>query len=314
MNPRQFLRPVILSFSLAAAAFAQVAERPLITLWPSGAPGAIASDVYKEEVVYRDNDRNKPRISRVTNPQLEVFLPPKEKLNGTAVVICPGGGYSVLAYDHEGIQVARFFNKAGIAAFILKYRLPSDAIMENKSVGPLQDVQEAIRTVRRRAKEWGIKPDRIGVMGFSAGGHLAGSATTLYSLPVYTPADKTSARPDFSILVYPVLSLRKDIAHRGSRQNLIGKDPAPELERQFSIPLQVDAKTPPTFLIHSTDDETVPIENSLEYYQAARQHKVPVEVHVYPTGGHGYGLGGDKGTPREWGETLNAWLRSRGLL
>jgi acetyl esterase/lipase len=290
------------------------ADRPKVKLWPEQPPGALVDANYAEEIVYRDNDPNKPRISRVTEPALEVFLPAKDKANGTAVVVCPGGGYGVLAYDHEGIQVGRFFNELGIAAFILKYRLPSDAIMQDKAVGPLQDVQEAIRTVRRRADEWRVDPKKVGVMGFSAGGHLAASATTLYSLPVYPVADNVSARPDFSILVYPVISMQEELSHGGSRQNLLGKTPDPAREKQFSLDQQVNEHTPPTFLIHSSDDGAVRVENSLNFYLAAKKHKVPVELHIYPNGGHGYGLGVNPGSPKEWPETLKSWLRANGLL
>lgn len=300
----------LLSFlALTAAAFA--GDR--LPLWPGLPPGGIEAASYKEEVVLRDNDPNKPRMSKVTAPTLEVRLAPKDKANGTAVVICPGGGYAFLAYDHEGVQVADWFNARGISAFVLKYRLPSDAIMKDKSVGPLQDVQEAIRTVRRRAAEWGINPARIGVMGFSAGGHLAATASTLFDDAVY-PSDGTSARPDFSILVYPVISMQAGLTHGGSRQNLLGSDPAPERVDHFSNERQVKANTPPAFLIHAEDDKTVPVENSLQYFAAMKQHGVPAELHIYPEGGHGFGLGQMPGKPAQWPDALAAWLKSRGLL
>jgi acetyl esterase/lipase len=298
----------------ASVAFAAETPAPKIKLWPNQPPGSLASETYKEDVVLRDNDPNKPRISKVTEPTLEVFLPEKANANGTAVVVCPGGGYSVLAYDHEGIQVARFFNKLGVAAFVLKYRLPSDEIMKDRSVGPLQDVQEAIRTVRRRAAEWGVNPAKIGIMGFSAGGHLAGSATTLFNLKVYEPVDATSARPDFSILVYPVISMKPGLTHGGSRKNLIGDDADATKEAQFSIEKQVTAETPPTFLVHSLDDGTVPVENSIDYALAAKQLKVPVELHLYPRGGHGYGLGVSPTSPQEWPDVLKMWLKKNGWL
>ena len=304
------MKPAIFLLMLTAS-FSQAAEPAIVKLWPANPPGSTPSADYVEQTSLPEGAKH-PWYSRVTEPTLDVRLP--EKGNGTAVVICPGGGYTILAYDHEGVQVAEFFNRLGVAAIILKYRLPSDAIMENKSVGPLQDVQEAIRTVRRRAGEWKIDPNRIGVLGFSAGGHLAASATTLYDEPVYTPADSTSARPDFSILVYPVISLSTEVSHGGSRKNLLGDNPDPALETRFSLDQQVNADTPPTFLIHSVDDGAVPIENSLLFFNAARKHKVPVELHAYPTGGHGYGLGGREGTPKDWPDALEAWLRSNGWL
>lgn len=285
-----------------------------VMLWPGHPPGAIADPAYVEEIVYRDAEKTQARVSKVTEPTLEIYLPPADKANGTGVIICPGGGYSVLAYDHEGIQVAEFFNRLGIAAFILKYRLPSDAIMQDKSVGPLQDAQEAIRTVRRRAADFAVDPAKIGIMGFSAGGHLAASATVLHDWTVYPATDATSARPDFSILVYPVISMQADLSHGGSRKNLLGAEPDAARMEKLSIDRQVNERTPPTFLIHSVDDRTVLVENSINYVLAAKKHKVPVELHVYPTGGHGYGLGVSPQSPRSWPEVLKTWLKANGWL
>jgi acetyl esterase/lipase len=213
------------------------------------------------------------------------------------------------------VQVAQWFNARGVAAFVLKYRLPSDEIMKDKSVGPLQDVQEAIRTVRRRAAEWKVDPAKIGIMGFSAGGHLAGTASTMYAERVYEPADATSARPDFSILVYGVLSFDPAITHGGSRQNLLGKKSTKEEIERFSNELHVNAKTPPAFLVHSQNDKTVPVENSIRYYQAMTKNGVPGELHLYEKGAHGYGFG-NQNTPtaKHWPEALAAWMASRGLL
>ena len=309
MSPRI---PVVL-LSLFSSLAAVAAAAPFkVKLWPGEPPGAIASSTYREVVQLRDNDPNKPRISKVTEPTLEVFLPPKETATGAAVVICPGGGYGVLAYDHEGIQVAKFFNSIGIAGLVLKYRLPSDEIMQDKSVGPLQDVQEAIRTARRRAAEWGYSPNKIGVMGFSAGGHLAGTATTMYAEKVYTPADATSARPDFSILVYGVLSLDPSIVHGGTAKSLLGPKPDPAQVERFSSDLRVDAQTPPTFVVHSQDDKTVPVEHSLRFFRAMKKFNVPGELHIFEKGGHGYGLGVNPGSPSHWPDTLKVWLKAHG--
>lgn len=309
MHPRSLVAFPVVFLSLVAASAAAPFK---VKLWPGEPPGAIASQTYKEVVQYRDNDPEKPRISKVTEPTLEVFLPPKEKATGAAVVICPGGGYAVLAYDHEGIQIAKWFNEIGIAGIVLKYRLPHDEIMKDKSVGPLQDVQEALRTARRRAAEWGYAPDKIGVMGFSAGGHLAGTATTMYAEKVYAPADATSARPDFSILVYGVLSFDPSITHGGSSKNLLGAGASREQLDRFSNELRVDANTPPTFLIHAQDDKTVPVENSLRFFQAMKKAGVPGELHVHEKGGHGFGLGVNKGSPAHWPVALQAWLKLRG--
>ncbi len=300
--------------SLSLCAVEQPSVSTNLKLWPTQPPGSQSSSKYREEIVYRDAEKTKSRISKVTEPNLEVFLPAADKANGTAVVICPGGGYTVLAYDHEGIDVAKFFNELGIAAFILKYRLPSDEIMVDKKVGPLQDVQEAIRTVRRRAAEYRVNPAKIGIMGFSAGGHLAGSASTLYTEQVYEPSDATSARPDFSILVYGVLSFQQDISHGGSRKKLLGANPDQATLDRFSAELRVNAQTPPAFLIHSQDDSTVNPENSLRYFQAMTRFKVPCELHIYPSGGHGYGLGVNPNSPSQWPESLKHWLKSRQLL
>jgi acetyl esterase/lipase len=283
-----------------------------VKLWPGQPPGALVNPDYSETITYRDNDPTKPRISKVTDPALEVFLPPADKANGTAVVVCPGGGYGLLAYDHEGTQVACWFNELGIAAAVLKYRLPAESIMEDKSVGPLQDAQEAIRTVRRRAAEWRINPAKIGIMGFSAGGHLAATASTLFAEKVYEPADATSARPDFSILVYPVISMDASITHSGSRRGLLGMTPTPEKVAKFSADLQVGPQTPPAFLIHSADDRTVPIENSIQYFLALRKAGVAGELHAYPFGRHGYGLGVEPNSPKEWPDVLKVWLRVNG--
>jgi acetyl esterase/lipase len=313
-GPVHALAPVLTIACLPALFAAADADPRHFTMkvWPHQPPGSRVDPNYVETIIYRDNDPAKPRHSQVTDPTLEVFLAPADKANGSAVVICPGGGYSVLAYDHEGIQVARWFNAIGIAGVILKYRLPSDAIMADKSVGPLQDAQEAIRLVRRNAAAWGIDPKRIGILGFSAGGHLAATASTLFAEKVYEPADKASARPDFSILVYPVISMQTGVSHGGSRANLLGPDPDVALCTKFSADERVGPQTPPAFLIHSADDGAVPLENSLRYCLALRNHGVAGELHVYPRGGHGYGLGINPDSPASWPEVLKLWLQANG--
>ncbi|HXK59380.1 MAG TPA: alpha/beta hydrolase [Acidobacteriota bacterium] len=287
------------------------AETITVKVWPDGPPGARISAEYQEETVF---DQGKPRIKKVTDPVLLVYLPPPEKANGTAVVICPGGGYTLLAIDHEGYDIAAWLNEMGIAGIILKYRLPSDQIMEDKTIGPLQDAQEAIRIVRRRAAEWRIDPNRIGIMGFSAGGHLAATASTHFADVTYTPADSTSARPDFSILLYPVISLQRPYVHGGSRNNLLGPEPDEALVERFSNERHVAPDTPPAFLVHSGDDRSVPVNNSIVYYQALLANDVPAELHIYQKGGHGYGLAPQGGTESGWPEACRRWLKTRGLV
>jgi len=296
---------------LFAAVTVASAQTTTVKVWPEGPPGAKPDPNYREETLM---DQGKPRVARVTDPVLLVYLPAPEKANGSAVVICPGGGYIRLAIDHEGYDIANWLNEMGIAGIILKYRLPSDTIMENKSVGPLQDAQEAVRIVRRRAQEWHINPNRIGIMGFSAGGHLAATASTHFDDQVYKPADATSARPDFSILLYPVISMSPPNVHMGSRNNLLGPTPNQALIDHFSNELRVTSQTPPAFLVHSADDRAVPMGNSINYFEALLKNNVPAEMHVYQKGGHGYGLAKGRGTESGWPDACRAWLKQMGLL
>jgi len=287
------------------------AQNKIVNLWNEHIPGSMANEKYVEENLVVENGA--VRVQKVTNPTLSVYLPAKEKANGSAIVICPGGGYARLAFDHEGIQIAKWFNGLGVAAFILKYRLPNDTIMENKSVGPLQDVQEAIRYVRRNSSQWNLNPLKIGVIGFSAGGHLAATASTLFANKVYN-SDSTCARPNFSILIYPVISMNSEITHSGSRQNLLGPNPSQNLVDHFSTEKQVSPSTPPTFLVHSQDDKTVPVQNSVNYFLALKKNNVPSELHIFEKGGHGYGMGKEKGTESEWTEMCKQWLLQKGFL
>jgi acetyl esterase/lipase len=296
---------------MSSFSFGLYAQNHTLKVWPEKIPGSKVAEGYKEETMMDDG---RPRISKVTDPELIVYLPEKEKANGTAVVICPGGGYGRLAIDHEGWDVAKWFNKRGVAGIVLKYRLPSDAIMSDKSIGPLQDVQEAIRIVRRKAAEWNIDPGKVGVMGFSAGGHLAGTASTMYNEKVYTVNDGISARPDFSILMYGVLSMEEDITHKGSLENLLGKNPSKEMQNKFSNELHVTKETPPAFLVHSEDDGAVPVENSIRYFQALKKNSVPGELHIYEKGGHGYGLAIGRGTESQWPVACETWLKSHGWI
>ena len=251
------------------------------------------------------------RISQVSKPTLTRFIAAKP--NGMSVIICPGGGYMRLAFDHEGVEVAKAFNALGISAFVLKYRLPTDKTQVDRSLAPLQDAQQAIRLVRKNAEKWGLKADKIGIMGFSAGGHLAATATTLFATKADpSVSDTTSVRPDFSMLIYPVASFVEEITHKGSRNSLIGDKPTAEKTQLFSNELQVTAQTPPTFLVHAADDGAVPVENSIRFYQACVKNKVPVEMHLYPKGGHGFGMN-NKTTEDKWFERLANWLKTLSL-
>jgi len=252
-------------------------------------------------------------VHKISRPTLAIFLPKKEKANGTAVVICPGGGYGINAAGHEGTDVAKVFAEMGVAAFVLKYRIPNDLTMLNREIGPLQDAQQAIKTVRERAKEWNIHPGRIGIMGFSAGGHLASTAGTHYNKVVIPNIENTSVRPDFMMLIYPVISFNRSIGHAGSANQLIGKTPSPEKIQEYSNELQVNDQTPPTFLVHASDDGAVIPQNSIVFYQALVQHKVPAELHIYQSGGHGFGMK-QKSKNELWMERCRNWMEVNGWL
>ena len=286
-----------LIFTVPVSVTKAVDSHQVELLWPNGAPGAKGT---------ADGDK----------PSLTIYLPEKEKATGAAVVIFPGGGYGHLAMDHEGHQIAQWLNSIGVAGFIVKYR------HRNSGAGyghpaPIQDAQRAIRMVRSRAKEWGIDPGRIGIIGFSAGGHLASTAgthfNTRYSEPV-DEIDQSSCRPDFMILMYPVISFTEWYTHKGSMINLLGKNPDKDLMESFSNEKQVTSETPPTFLVHADDDKVVPAENSVAFYLALRKAGVPAEMHIYEKGGHGFGPGIGKGACSSWMARCADWMKGRGLL
>lgn len=292
---RQLLLGVLITLSTIAAGYAQQ-EIPLYD-----GPIPNAKDVPDEEVRRADQI-----VSNVSRPTLSVFLPPADKATGAAVVICPGGGYGVLVIKREGYDVAEAFTRQGIAAFVLKYRLPSDKTMIDKSIGPLQDAQRAIQLVRQRAAEWHVNPQKVGIMGFSAGGHLASTAGTHFSSPQISNPANTSLRPDFMVLVYPVISLDAQIGHAGTRTNLLGASPTAEQLKLYSNQEQVTATTPPTFLTHAGDDKVVPVANSVVFYEALQKQSIPTDMHLYTYGGHGYPK-----TPTfdEWFGRCLHWLR-----
>lgn len=257
-------------------------EIPLYAGKIPNATGAV-SEEYKEA-----NDQVDSLTFRVSVPTLTVFLPPKDKSNGTAVIICPGGGYHVLLTKREGSDVARVFNKLGVTAFVLKYRLPSNKTMKDPSIGPLQDAQRAIQLVRQGATQWHIDPQKIGIMGFSAGGHLAATAGTHYDEALIDNTGAVSLRPDFMLLINPVISFTDSIGHTGSRQNLLGDGITDEQIRRFSNELQVNKTTPPAFLVHANTDVVVPVTNSLAFYSALQRNGVSAGLHIYAKGEHGF--------------------------
>ena len=252
-------------------------------------------------------------------PTLTTWPAPKDTAIGTAVVVCPGGGYSGRAIDHEGKQIAAWLNACGVTAFILKYRTANEShIIPPLEPGPMLDVQRAIRTVRAKAKEYGIDPKRVGVWGFSAGGHLASTAATHFDAgkpDAADPIDRQSCRPDFAILAYAVISMKEGVTHGGSRRNLLGDHPDPKKVEFYSNELQVTKETPPTFLFHTVEDKAVPIQNSRLFAEALKKNGVEgSKLYVEEKGPHGVGLGQKLNPPSKWPAELEAWMKERGLL
>jgi acetyl esterase/lipase len=276
-------------------------------------PGEIPNSKSSADQEKREQSEGIVRVSQISRPTLTVFLPSKEKANGTAVIICPGGGYWINAISHEGTDVAKKFNEWGVAALVLKYRIPNEATMINKEIGPLQDAQRAIQLVRERSQEWKINPDRIGIMGFSAGGHLASTAGTHFNKAVIENPTGISLRPDFMVLIYPVISFQDAVGHSGSRNQLIGTNPAKEKIEWYSNEMQVSTDTPPAFLVHASDDDAVKSENSIVFYQALRKKNIPVELHIYQKGGHGFGMKNPT-TSDSWMDRLQSWMKANAWL
>lgn len=303
----QFIKGICCAWALAMGTLTADSQE-VIELYGTEVPN---SKSFAMEEVQTIDDHGIARVTGVTTPTLTAYFPPKDVANtGKAVIICPGGGYAILAIGHEGHDVAKLLAANGISAFVLKYRLPKDEIMVDKRIGPLQDAQRAIQLVRERASEWGIAKDQIGIAGFSAGGHLAATLSTHYDEAVIANPQHTPLRPDFSLLVYPVISMQEGMTHGGSRINLLGNRPDENDVTRFSNELQVTADTPPAFLVHAGDDTAVPIANSEAYVAALERHGVAAKLITYPRGGHGFGLN-NKTTEDKWFDQFLSWLVSR---
>jgi len=298
-----------LFLSLMSLFFSEAHSQTVMSLYS----GAIPNSKPGPDLETSDSADGILRIGKISRPTLTVYLPAKEKASGAAVVICPGGGYTIVAAGHEGSDVAKRLNEAGIAAFVLKYRIPDGSTMINKEIGPLQDAQRAMQIVRSRAKEWGLDGHRIGIMGFSAGGHLASTAGTHFNKSYIDNPDHISLRPDFMILIYPVISFTDQIGHIGSRNQLLGKNPGAEKIKEYSNEMQVTDQTPPAFLVHAKDDNTVPYANSVSFADSLKKHGVPEKVFLYEKGGHGFGMINKTSNVR-WMDICLQWMKERGII
>ena len=296
-------------FYLQGVAAKEVDEE--LPLWPGIAPG---SEHYDQEEIYKNRGEANGWVTQVSRPTLRLYFPSEAQHVGTGVVICPGGGYGGLAIDKEGYMLAQWFAERGVVAGVLKYRHGGG---DHQHPVPLSDAQRALRIMRSKANLWKIDANQIGIVGFSAGGHLASTAGTHFDEGDTSAEDliaRTSSRANFLVLIYPVISLQAGVTHGGSKKNLLGQPADETLVQELSNELQVSADTGPTFLVHAGDDQAVPVENSLLFYQALRKHGVPAELHVYETGGHGFGFyRGDRPVDR-WPDLLDAWLKQRGLI
>ncbi|MCK5922838.1 MAG: alpha/beta hydrolase [Methylococcales bacterium] len=293
---------IVLALAYAMPSFL-VSAGEVIPLYSGTIPNSIPHSL-SETVEERDGQFS--GYKGATTPTLEIVLPKNERKLTPAVVICPGGGYVRQVYRKEGTDIAKVYIEHGVAAFILKYRIPNDQTMADKSIGALQDAQQAIKLVRQNAAKWKVDPSKIGIMGFSAGGHLASSAATHFKKDYIPNPDKISLRPDFAILVYPVISMIDGITHVGSKENLLGKAPSDSIVKLFSNELQIDKDTPPTWITHAGDDNAVPVANSVRYYNALIKNGVPAEMHLYPEGGHGFVL---KNPAETWMRQIFDWMK-----
>ena len=299
-------KPIILSILTCQAAI----SGDWLPLWPGEAPGGARPAVVTE------TERQGGRLTDIVVPQYQVFLPELAKRSGAAVVILPGGGYTILAMGHEGHDYANWLSERGIVAVLVKYRVSGNDEAGYQFPVPLLDARRAIRLTRSKAAEWGVDPQKIGVMGSSAGGHLASMCATLWDekLPEETSdqIDALDCRPDFAVLVYPVIAMSEPWGHSGSKRRLLGENPAAELVARVSTDKRVNGKTPPCFIVHAADDGGVPVRNSLEFAARCAENSVPVTCHVLEEGGHGFGLKG-KGDSTHWPELFEKWLVGRKL-
>lgn len=288
-----------------------------IFLWPGKAPGSENLHM-TEQINERSKDPNvlDREINRITKPSIIPFLPSIGKANGAAILIIPGGGYERLVVDKEGYDLAQWLNSKGVAAFVLKYRLPGEG-HEQRHLVPLQDAQRAMRLIRHYAEQWGIEANRVGVLGSSAGGHLATTLGTKYATEVYKAgngADLHSAKPNFMILNYPVISMEEAITHAGSREKLLGKHPSEDHIHMLSNHRHVDVHTPPTFIVHAHDDVTVASQNSIVFYEALKEALVDAELHIFRKGGHGFGIRQAEGSVALWTQLAEEWLIATGFI
>jgi len=272
---------------------------------------AAAANAQQIIPLYKDSIPNiKVDLKSEEQPTLEIYLPTKEKSTGTSVIIFPGGAYQFLAYQEEGVAIAKAFIEKGITAFVVKYRLPSDITMKNKSIGPLQDAQQAIKTIRLRSKEWNLDPKAVGIIGFSAGGHLASTLGTHFTTNYIENLEKTNLRPNFMILVYPVITMDSKLTHLGSRGSLLGTHPSENQIWMFSNEQQVSFDTPPTYLTHAGDDSIVDVNNSIVFYKALQNNNVDAELHLFPKGDHGFT---QRLPVNEWLDPMLLWLKKEGF-
>jgi acetyl esterase/lipase len=284
--------------------FSSMAQDLKLKVWPNGAPDS--NGITLPEELFEGK-----RVRNVSEAEIYVYLPKLGVNTGAAMVICPGGGYAIEAMDHEGYDMAEWLVRQGVAGIVLKYRLPNghDQI-------PLEDLQRTIRIVRAKAKEWGINPAKIGVAGSSAGGHLASTAGTHFDSgksDATDPIEKLSCRPDFMLLLYPVISFNEEFGHMGSRVNLIGPGNKWDLVKEYSNELQVSSKTPPTFLVLTDDDNSVPSRNSIEFYMALKKYKIPAEMHIFRDGGHGFGMNKKNLPVDQWPNLFAQWMKAQGI-
>ncbi len=298
------MKKTIALFTLVIISFSGMTQDFKLKVWPKGAPDS--NGMTQPEEFFEGK-----RVRNVSEAEIYVYLPKMEVNTGAALVICPGGGYMIEAMDHEGYDLAEWCAKQGVAGIVLKYRLPygHDQI-------PLEDVQRTIRLVRQNAAEWGINPTKIGIAGSSAGGHLASTAGTRFDMGkanAADPVEKFSCRPDFMLLLYPVITFKEEFGHMGSRINLIGNGNKWELVEKYSNELHVSPQTPPTFLVLADDDSAVPPRNSIEFYMALKKYKIPAEMHIFRDGGHGFGMNKKNLSVDQWPNLFAQWMKAQGI-